>query len=172
MTNPDVHLVNIVSLEGREFIVDAGYAAPFLVSLPRDLKEDHIIALGRDRYVLKPQDMNGNSRIELYRDRQHKHGYVVKPISREIEYFDRVIVESFRDSATFMNALLLVRFYPNQSIVIHNLSIIESEGTDYDIHQLTSRSELPAIVEKYFSIPREIVSEAVAEMGEFGDAWN
>ena len=172
MANPDVHLVNIVSLEGREFIVDAGYAAPFLVPLPRDLKEDHIITLGCDRYVLKPQDMNGNSRLELYRGGQHKHGYVVKPRSREIEFFDRVIVESFRDSATFMNALLLVRLYPNQSIVIHNLSIIESKGTDYDTRQLTSRSELPAIVEKYFSIPREIVSEAVAEMGEFGDAWN
>ncbi len=172
MSDPDVHLVNIVSLEGRELIVDAGYGAPFLVPLPRDLKEDHIIALGLDRYVLKPQDMNGNSRLELYRDGQYKHGYVVKPISREIEYFNRIIVESFSDSATFMNALLLVRFYPNQSIVIHNLSVIKSEGTDYDIHQLTSRNELPPIVEKYFSIPQEIVSEAIAELGEFGDAWN
>lgn len=172
MSNPDVHLVNIVSLDGREFIVDAGYAAPFLDPLPRDLSVDYVVARGRDRYVLKPQDKNGNSHLELYRDGQLKHGYVVKPISREIGYFNQVIAESFRKSATFMNALLLVKQFPNRSIVIHNLSVMESKGTNYTIRQLTSRNELPAIVEEYFSIPQEIVSEAVAKLGEFGDAWN
>lgn len=71
-----------------------------------------------------------------------------------------------------MNALLLVRLYSDRSTMIHNLSLIESEGTDYHIHQLASRHELPAVVEKHFSIPREIVSEAVAEIEEFGDAWD
>ena len=172
MTNPDVHLVNIVSLEGREFLVDAGYAAPFLEPLPRDLTEDYVVALGRDRYVLKPKDKDGNSRLELYRDGQQKHGYIAKPIPRQIEHFARVIEESYHTGATFMNALLLVRLFPNRSIVIHNLAVIESEGTDYHVHQLEGRDELPAVVEKHFSIPRAIVSEAVAELGEFGDAWN
>jgi arylamine N-acetyltransferase len=172
MANPDVHLVNFVSLGGREFLVDAGYAAPFLEPLPRDLREDYVISLGRDRYVLKPKNKNGGSRIELYRDGQQKHGYIAKPIPRQIEHFARVIEESYRDSATFMNALLLVQLFPNRSIVIHNLSVIESEGMDYHIHQLRDRDDLPTAVEEYFSIPREIVSEAVAELGEFGDAWN
>ena len=172
MTNPDVHLVNIVSLDGQKFLVDAGYAAPFMEPLPLDLKQDFVIALGRDRYILKPKDKNGNSRIELYRDGQQEHGYNVNPLPRQIKHFAQVIRESYRDSATFMNALLLVRSYPNRSIVIHNLSVIESKGTDYHIHQLADRDELSAVVEKYFSIPRAIVSEAVAELGEFGDAWN
>lgn len=172
MADPDVHLVNIVSLEGREFLVDAGYAAPFLKPLPRDLKRDYVITRGRDRYILKPKDKNGNSRMELYRDGQEKHGYIVKSVPRQIEHFVGVIRDSYRDSATFMNALLLVRSYPNRSIVIHNLSVIESEGTDCHIHQLADRDELPAVVQKHFSIPREIVSEAIAELGEFGDAWN
>ncbi|MCP4567571.1 MAG: arylamine N-acetyltransferase [FCB group bacterium] len=172
MENPDVHLVNMVSLEGREFIIDAGYAAPFLEPLSRDLKQDYVIALGRDRYVLKPKDRNGNSRLELYRDGHHKHGYMAKPVPRQIEYFARVIEDSYCDSSTFMNALLLVRFFPDRSLVIHNLSVIESQGMDYHIHQLRDRDELPKVVEKYFSIPREIVSEAIAELGEFGDAWS
>ena len=56
MTNPDVHIVNMVTLDGGEYLVDVGYAAPFLKPLPRDLRRDHVVALGRDRYVLKPQD--------------------------------------------------------------------------------------------------------------------
>ncbi len=172
MDNPDVHLVNMVSLNGREFLVDAGYAAPFLEPLPRDLKEDYVVTLGRDRYILKPKDKNECSSMELYRDGQKKHGYIVKPVPRQIEYFAGVIEESYRDSATFMNALLLVRLYPNRSIVIHNLSVIETEGTDHHIRQLAGRDELPFVVEEHFSIPHEIVSDAVAELGEFGDAWN
>jgi arylamine N-acetyltransferase len=172
MANPDVHLVNFVSVDGREYLVDAGYAAPFLDPLPRDLEEDHVISLGRDRYILKPKDKYGRSRIELHRDGQQKHGYIAKPIPRQIEHFDRVMAESFRVGATFMNALLLVRLFPNRSTVIYNMSVIESEGTDYDIRQLKSRSELPAVVEEHFSIPREIVYEAVAELEEFGDAWS
>src|SRR5665811_331066 len=37
MKNPDVHLISIVKIEEREFIVDGGYAAPFLEPLPSDL---------------------------------------------------------------------------------------------------------------------------------------
>ena len=55
MLHPDVHLVSVVSVEQREYLVDVGYAAPFLSPLPRDLTTDHLIVLGRDQYVLKPQ---------------------------------------------------------------------------------------------------------------------
>lgn len=64
MLNPDVHLVSVVSIEQREYLVDVGYAAPFLRPLPRDLTTDHIIVLGRDQYVLKPQDAKGYSHME------------------------------------------------------------------------------------------------------------
>jgi arylamine N-acetyltransferase len=172
MSHPDVHLVNMVSVEGREFLVDAGYAAPFLKPLPRDLNEDHIVAHGRDRYVLKPKGENGNSRLDLYRDGQLRHGYTAKPIHRKIEYFTRQIDQSFSSESTFMNSLLLVRLFPARSIVIHNLSVIESKGTDFHIHRLSDRVELPALVEEHFSIPREVVAAAISELGEFGDAWS
>jgi len=172
MANPDVHMVNLVSVDGREFLIDAGYSAPFLEPLPRDSKQDYVISLGRDRYVLKPRDKKGYSRMELHRDGQLKHGYTAKPIPRQIEDFAQVIEDSYSDSATFMNALLLVRFYRNRSVTIHNLSVIKSEGNDYSIYQLAGRDELPRVVEEYFAIPHGIVYEAVGELGEFGDAWN
>ena len=65
MSNPDVHLVSMVTLEKREYLVDVGYAAPFIAPMPRDLATDYVVVLGRDRYVLKPQDARGRSRMDL-----------------------------------------------------------------------------------------------------------
>ena len=125
MSNPDVHLVSIVNLEKREYLIDVGYAAPFLAPMPRDLTTDYTIVLGRERYVLKPQDERGCSRMELYRDGNLNHGYLAKPAPRQIYEFEQVIADSYREDATFMNALLLARFFPNRSLVIHNLTVIE-----------------------------------------------
>jgi N-hydroxyarylamine O-acetyltransferase len=173
MANPDVHIVSMVTMDGREYLVDVGYAAPFLAPLPRDLTQDHVIALGRDRYVLKPQDEEGRSRLQFFRNGHLKHGYVAKPTARPIEYFNSVVVDSFTDHATFMNALLVVRFLSsNRSHVIHNLELIESHGTESRINRIDNRVELVRVVERHFGIPRTIVAEALADLGQFQDAWN
>jgi N-hydroxyarylamine O-acetyltransferase len=172
MSTPDAHLVNVVSIEKTRFLVDAGYAAPFLVPLPLDLDTDHTVVLGRDRYVLKPRDKNGNSKMMLYREGKHIHGYLVKPIAREIDYFNNAIEDSFRDNSTFMNSLLAVRFYSNSSIVINNMTLIESEGTESRKSILEDRNEITHAVEKHFSIPGNIVKTAISEITEFGNAWN
>lgn len=172
MENPDVHIVNIVRVDGREFIADAGYAAPFIDPLPRDLQQDYVVELGRDRYVLEPRDDSGRSRMLLYHDNHPKHGYVVNPIPRRIDYFEKIIADSFRDSATFMNAILLTRFMRNKAIRVNNLSVTRSEGTEYNIEKLGSKDHLPKIIEEIFGIPREITREVISGMGDFGDAWN
>ena len=172
MSRPDVHVVSLVTLEGRQYLVDVGYAAPFQAPLPRDLAEDYTVVLGHDRYVLKPQDANGCSRLELHRDGVHKHGYLVKPQPRSIEDFEPVIVDSYCAEATFMNALLLVRFYPGRSVVVHNLSVIESQDMRSTVRALDSRAEVGRAVEENFGIPRGIVMEALAELGQLQDAWN
>ena len=171
MNNPDVHLTNLVSIDGREFFIDVGYAAPFLKPMPRDLEQDYVVESGKDRYVLKPRASDGTSRLDLYRDGELKHGYTVNPTPRKIDHFARVIEDSFRADAVFLNSLLLVRQYPNRSVSIRNLSIIEAEGRDSEKRRLAGREELPAIVEELFSIPGEIVSEAVASLGDLGDPW-
>jgi arylamine N-acetyltransferase len=172
MQNPDVHLVNMVTVDGTEFMVDAGYAAPFLEPLPRDLTHDLEIPLGRDRYVLRPKDDRGYSRVDLYRDGELIHGYTAKPIARTIDFFAAEIERSFSSEATFMNSLLAVRQYPNRSTVIYNMTVIESVGEEYTIISLEDRSEIPERVEEHLAIPGTIVSDAVSQLGEFGNAWS
>jgi len=172
MSNPDVHLVSMVTVEKREYLVDVGYAAPLLIPLPRDLATDYTIVLGRDRYVLKPQDVRGCSRMELYRDGNLKHGYLAKPKSRQIQEFEHVIVDSYQDDATFMNALLVARFYPNRSLVIHNLTVIESQGTVSSIRTLANHDELAQVIVEGFGIPREFTIDAMNELGQLEDAWS
>jgi len=172
MTNPDVHIVNIVTLDGREYLVDVGYAAPFLKPPPRDLGRDHVVALGRDRYVLKPQDEQCRSRVEMYRDNELIHGYTANPTPRPIQHFDEVIAGSFSEGATFMNALLLVRFNVDRSVAIYNYNLIESNGSDYRIVALADKDELVRTIVDRFAMPSNMVKDVLADMAQLsGDAW-
>ena len=172
MSAPAVHALSIVAVEGHEYLVDTGYAAPFLSPLPRDWNTDYVVELGRDRYVLRPQDDNGCSRLDLYRDGVLKHGYLARPEPRRIEDFSEVIKNSFRPDATFLNSLLLARFYPGRSVVIHNFAVIESQGKVSTIHQLHGKDELISAIEERFEMPRSIVSEALSGQEKFRDVWD
>jgi len=171
MKTPQVHALNIITIAGREYLADTGYAAPLLEPIPRDLGTDYETTLGRDRYVLKPQDANGCSRLELYRDGVLRHGYLANPAPRTIEDFSKVIASSFSADATFLNSVLLVRFYPGRSVLIHNLTLVESEGDKSTVHTLPDRDQLIAAIEQRFGMPREIVSEAVGQLGNLQDPW-
>lgn len=172
MSNPDVHLVSMVEVDGRQYLMDVGYAAPFATPLPRDGVKDFVIRSGRDRYVLEPQDAAGRSRLQLYRDGALKHGYVAKPEPRQIVEFETAIADSFRDEATFMNALLLARFFPDRSLVIHNLTVIESRGTAYSLRVIADRAELVRVISRRFGIPASLTRDVVSELGALGDAWH
>jgi arylamine N-acetyltransferase len=171
MSRPDVHLVSIVAVEGREYLVDAGYGAPFLAPLPRDLARDHEIVLGPERYILKPQDAGGRSRLELHRDGRQRHGYIVGPEPRRIEEFARVIEESFADTAVFMNTLVAALFGKGRSVVLRNLTLIESEGTRFQVSRVASRDRLPEVIEERFGIPKTISREALDGLALSHDAW-
>jgi arylamine N-acetyltransferase len=172
MLDPDVHMVSMVTVENREYLIDVGYAAPFLNPLPRDLTEDYCITLGRDRYVLKPKDIRGNSYMELHRDGSLKHGYMAKIKPRQIQEFEPIILDSFREDSTFMNALLLARFFPKRSILIHNMTLIYSQGTTSNIRIMANQRELVHLIHKKFGIPRELVQEVLDEMELRDDAWS
>lgn len=172
MLEPDVHMVVLAVVEGREYLVDAGYAAPFLEPLPRDLPADHVVALGRDRYVLRPRDPAGRSRLELHRDGALVHAYLVKPAPRRLEDFRDAIAASYRPTATFLNALLLTRFRPGAGLRIHNLNIIESRGLVSTSRRLRNREELAAEIRARFGIPAEIVSAVLGALGSLSDAWS
>jgi len=171
MNNPDVHLVSIAKVGGREYLIDVGYAAPFLKPIPRDLQTDFIVIFGKDRYVLKPQDANGCSRLEMYRDGVLKHGYLVNPKPKQIENFNHIIKDSFREDSTFLNALLLARFSTNYSVVIYNMTCTEYLSEKMIKHTLKNRNELIHTIEDRFNIPKKIIIRAVAELGQLKDAW-
>jgi arylamine N-acetyltransferase len=171
MASPGVHMVTMVDLEEREYLLDVGYAAPFVTPLPRDLPGDYVVSLGRDRYVLKPRDAAGRSRVELFRDGTLKHGYVAKPEPRQLGDFEAVIGASYRAEATFMNALLLARFCPDRSVIIHNLSVLEPHGTEVSVRTLASRAELVQAIWECFGIAPQLTHEVVHELGRLEDAW-
>jgi len=91
MSKPDVHMVVVVTINNKEFIVDVGYGAPFCTPMPRKLNENFTVELGNSRFILKPQDKNGCSKMELFHNGKLKHGYTVKPAPRIIEEFNNVI---------------------------------------------------------------------------------
>jgi arylamine N-acetyltransferase len=172
MSKPDVHLVNLVHIDGREFIVDAGNAAPFFSPLPRDLTVEHRITHGNDSYVLLPQDPEGRSRMMQYRNGLPRHGYVVKPGPRKISEFERVIGDSFLPGAVFMNSVLLVGFHGGTSHVIHNLHVVEYEGPTAIKRQPGSIDALVDEIERIFSIPAGISRIALEGVSLEQDAWS
>jgi arylamine N-acetyltransferase len=172
MKNPDVHLVSILNIEDREFLIDTGYAAPFTEPLPLDLLNDHTITLGIDRYILKPQHSSNRPQIELYRNGELIHGYRVNPKERKISEFRGIIQDSFKDSAKFMNALLLTRFVYNKFIVIHNMTIIESFGDVLKKQSFDSIEQLTSVINDRFKIPRTIVIQSIEGLQMVKNGWS
>ncbi|HVP07043.1 MAG TPA: arylamine N-acetyltransferase [Candidatus Acidoferrum sp.] len=171
MSTPDAHMVSIVRLDSRDLLIDVGYGAPFLTPLPLDLLADVTVTNGHDRYVLRPKDSLGKSRLDLYRKGKLKHGYTANPGPRTLEDFSHSITESYRPEATFLNAILLVRFYPGRTVAVHNQTVIEAEGGRVRVRMIPDRAGIAPVVEELFGIPKSIVGEAVDMIGEFGDAW-
>lgn len=172
MNRPDVHLVNIVKVEGREFIADVGYAAPFMEPLPIDLSENFSFSYGADTYVINPKDEEGRSRLELYKNGNQRHGYIVKPRPRHISEFEPVILDSFRPSATFMNAILIVRFEKDHSYAIHNKQLIVTNNGSSITKDLSSTEALVDTIYEVFRIPKEITNIALENFSFWGNAWN
>jgi arylamine N-acetyltransferase len=160
MSRPDVHVVSIVRLGGREHLVDVGYAAPFYGPLPRDLESDLEIRFGESRYILSPRDEAGRSRLVVSRGGRNLHGYLAKPTAREIGEFQAVIADSYRETATFMNAVVVERFFPGRSVRIHNLSLTESTPDGATTTPLNDREDLIQAIEAHAGIPADIVREA------------
>lgn len=171
MSEPDVHLVIAVALEGGEYLVDAGYAAPLVRPLPLDAPAVQVIAHGRDRYLLAPRDPAGRSRLEFQGEEGRRHGYLVKPEARRIEEFEGAIARSFLPGATFLRALLLARFQPGRSVVIRNLEVVRVEDGRVSKTPLPDRRALAEEIERSFGIPGSLAGEVLADLPGLQDPW-
>jgi len=162
MSQPDLHLALLVRAEGREYLVDAGYGAPFLEPVPRDLEKPWSVRLGNERFIVEPKDAAGRTRVVHEREGVAVHGYTLKPQPRAHEDFRAIIDGSFAAGAHFMNCVRLVRFTGEGSVAISNLDLIESEGERCIITRLAGADALVEVVERRFGIPAEVTREAIS----------
>jgi arylamine N-acetyltransferase len=162
MSAPDVHLTNIVVINDNKYLVDVGYAAPFYTPVPIDIKKPYSINHGSDFYKFFPLNKNGFIELKQYRDNKLKHGYIVKPIKRLIEDFEGVIKDSFRESATFLNRITIVKFYKGSSISLRNYSLIKITDSKPNKINLIGRQDIVDTIEINFKMPREIIENALS----------
>ncbi len=171
MKNPDVHLISMVNIDGVEYIVDGGYAAPFLKPLQRDLSTEFVISNGNEKYIINPKDENGRTKVEQFCDGELKHWYTAKPQPRKIEEFRNVIEDSYTDDATFMNALRITSFSENGTIALKNLTLTETVGNSTNTIKI-KREEVPAVAFKKFGMPQSLVKEALESIKELKDIYD
>jgi arylamine N-acetyltransferase len=171
MSNPDAHLVSMVALEGREYLVDVGYAAPFDRPLPLDLEHEIEMSIGRQRYLLHPRDRHGRSRMDLICEGKLIHGYLAKPEPRKLSEFHDMIADSYRPQATFMNTVVAERFFPGRSLRIHGLKLTESTGDRVTATRLADRDELVDALVTHFQMPADTVREAITGVNLGGEMY-
>ena len=167
----DVHAAIAIGAGGREWLVDAGNAAPFLVPLPLDLDRPHEVRWGDSCWLLRPRDGEGRSSVEVWHHGEHVHGYTLKPGQVAPETFDRVVRDSFRPQATFMNAVLLVRCHPRRLVRILNLEVTRATRTRSSTAALADRDAFVAAVEREIGIPARITAAAIAGIERFGGVY-
>ena len=172
MTKPDVHVVSMVHLEGREYLVDVGYGAPFYAPIPLDLIREQEIPWGENRYVLHPRDEQGRSRMDQYRDGELVHSYLAKPEPREIGDFAEVIRHSYTDAATFMNVVVVERFLPGRSLRFQNFDLRESTLDATTFTRLTDKEELAKAIAHHCAFPADIIREAIADISLEADIYS
>jgi arylamine N-acetyltransferase len=169
---PGTHMVVLVTIDKQDYLVDVGYAAPFNFPVPLNLATDYTIRYGRDEYLFKPRDKKGCTRLEMLRNGAYKHGYLVRPESRNIDDFSIVISESFRPDATFFRSLLLTKFISGRFCILHNMQYTESTVTGSNSVELQSKDELVELVENRFQIPSAITGKLLMDPDLSGDAWD
>jgi arylamine N-acetyltransferase len=163
MKEPDVHLINIVTINNKEYLIDAGNAAPFSAPLPLGLDQDFSIRMGGDEYILRKQNLE-SQKINKFREGKPVYGYTINQASRNINEFQEIISDSFRQDATFMNNILLTRINGDNFIEIRNLSFISMSEEGSQKSQLDSIGQLVTQIEKFFSIPQSMVLESIKDL--------
>ena len=164
----DVHAAITVAVRGRDWLVDAGNAAPFLAPLPLGLDRPWVLQHGVGRYVLSPRDAQGRFRLEVWQGEEAVHWYLLKPGMVAPDSFDRAVANSFRPDATFMNAVLLVRCHPRRLVRIVNLSLVRATRSRRVVEPLADREAFVAAVEREFGIAARVCREAIAGIPTFG----
>jgi len=171
MDRPDVHLVNIVDIDGRPWLADVGYAAPFFAPLPLDAAHDLRLDHGPDTYVLRPRDPAGRSRLDHCRGGEIVHGYTVTPGARRVDEFTPAIVDSYREDSQFLGRLRIVRHRPERTVALLDFTVTIVGDGRYDERILPDRETVREFVVMEFGIPPAVIDEAFTELARRSETW-
>ncbi len=161
MDNPDVHAVNIVAVDGREYLIDVGYGAPLWTPLPLDAQSDIAVDFADDRYLLHPRLRDGTCRVDHLRYGEVIHGYTAKSTPRTIDFFAPAVTDSFRPAAHFLNTVCVARYSSRESVSIRPHLMLRQINGELIRKSILSRTTLDDLIEQHFSISRALIAEAL-----------
>jgi len=164
--SPNGHMVNVVTIDEAEFLVDVGYGAPFWKPMERSSSVDVVQKLGIEKYVLKPQDSEKRSRMMVYKNDELIHGYMLKHQGKQLTDFSEVIARSYSDKAPFLNRLMLARFFENRALVLRNNKLTEMNGLNSVSSDLSNHDEIATTVVDRFEIPPDIIDNVLSCLGD------
>ena len=160
MSKPDVHTSIRVRLDGDEYHVDVGYAAPFF----RPIRLSEVpweTALGPWRYVFDRCGSEGAHAMNVFAGAERVHGYTVRGPARSREYFNPIVMDSSRPGQTFLSCLRITRFFDDGAVELKNTVLSTYRGVESGQRTLRNVAELRAAVENDLAMPRCPVEEAV-----------
>lgn len=110
--------------------------------------------------------------MDHFRNGELIHGYVVNPRPREIDHFEEIIRHSYSDAATFMNVVVIERFFTDRGVRFHNFELTESTQDGAITSLLSSREALARAITHLCGFPLQIVREAVSEIALEADIYS
>jgi arylamine N-acetyltransferase len=168
MHTPDVHTSIRVRLDGREYHVDVGYAAPFAEPIPLD-RLPYEVSLGCDLYVF--DRAAGGHRMTRYSGGEMRHSYTVHQPPRRWPFFHPTVAASFQPGRTFMKSLRITRFLEDGGAVeLRNRRLLRLSANGVVERQIESLGDLRHELDDEFQMPRCPVEEAVGVLERLNDA--
>jgi arylamine N-acetyltransferase len=161
MSKPNVHTCLRVRIDNVAYHVDVGFGAPFrepmrLDQLPVQLHE------GANRYVLDRDPATHGCRMRMFTEAESGVGYVVHDPPRPREFFDRVVLDSYSQSSTFMNCLRISRVFDEYSLDLIGRKLYRHEAGKTTVTHLESMEELKRAGQDRLGMPRCPVERAIA----------
>jgi arylamine N-acetyltransferase len=165
MSTANVHTCIRVRLDGDEYHVDVGYAAPFrapmrLRDLPIELRD------GRLRYILGRSEEDGELTVGVYAGLDRIHGYRAHNQPRTPDFFRQTILDSYLPGKTFMTCLRISRFYEQGSVHLRDRVLTIESAQHLTERELHNMAELREAIEGPLAMPRCPIAEAVAVLEE------
>ncbi len=161
----DVHIVLIVKFNGKRYLLDSGYGAPFYKPIPLDKQNPVEIIWSVFKYILT-KEKDGKHKITVYKDGKDVHHYIINPEERNIKHFEEEVCNSFKDESEFMKRLRLIKYFDNYSIELSNMKYtIHKEGNS-STHQIKSVDELEEAIHSKFKLPNLPIRKAFQVLTE------